>query len=158
MNIKLILFDFDGVFTDGKIYVNENNIKSKCYNCKDTYGLKLLQKKNIDTGIITADTTNILDNCYHIITRINHVSKGKFEKLNILEQWKEELKINYENIAYIGDDIPDICILEKVGFSACPSDAIDKVKNICNYICKNRGGDGCVREFIDVIIESINVE
>lgn len=153
MKIKFVIFDFDGVFTDGKIYVSENNILNKCYNCKDSYGLKLLNNLNIKTGIITADSTNILEKCIHIVSRIDYIKKSKYDKLPTLNEWIKELNIKYENVAYIGDDLSDIPILEKVGFSGCPSDSIKKVKSISNYICENEGGDGAVREFIDKIIE-----
>ena len=155
MNIKLVVFDFDGVFTDGKTYVSENNILNKCYNCKDSYGLKLLNNLNIKTGIITADSSDILDNCIHIFSRLDFIKKGKYDKLPIIDEWINELKINYNNVAYIGDDLPDLPVLEKVGFSACPCDAIIEIKNTVDYVCKNKGGDGAVREFCDYIINNL---
>ena len=152
-NIQFVVFDFDGVFTNGKIYINNNDSSiMKCYNGKDSYGLSLLKEKNIKTGIITADSINILDNLYHIKNRLTKYSYGKSDKLNILNSWLLELDINLENVAYIGDDLNDIDVIEKVGFSCCPNDAIESVKIACDYICSNKGGDGCVREFIDKIL------
>jgi 3-deoxy-D-manno-octulosonate 8-phosphate phosphatase (KDO 8-P phosphatase) len=152
--IKLVLFDLDGVFTDGKIYVSDNNQQIKCYNGKDTYGLSLLKNKNIKTGLITAHDTIIVDNMEHIVSRMDFISKGSYNKLDVFEKWKNELNLNYNEIAYIGDDLPDIDILNKVKVSACPNDAIQDVKNIVYYICKNNGGDGAVREFCNYIINN----
>jgi 3-deoxy-D-manno-octulosonate 8-phosphate phosphatase (KDO 8-P phosphatase) len=152
--IKFVIFDFDGVFTNGKIYFNNNGEIQKCYNGKDSYSLKILKKNNIKTGIITADSSISLKNAFHIFKRLDKFNSGNFDKLNILDKWLEEEGLNYKNVAYIGDDIPDIPILKKVGFSSCPSDAVDEVKKICDYICKKKGGEGCVREFVEKILKN----
>lgn len=172
-NIKLVVFDFDGVFTDGKFYFHNtinnntnntaninnsnNNITnvSKSYNGKDAYALKILKNNNIKSGIITNDKVVSIENAPHIFDRLDKVSLGSDKpKLDILNEWLNELEITYNNVAYIGDDLPDIPILEKVGFSACPNDAIKKVKSVCKYICENNGGNGAVREFVDLIIDN----
>lgn len=149
----MIIFDFDGVFTNGKIYFSNTGEIFKCYNGKDSYALKLMKEHNIKSGIITADSSISLKHAPHIFNRIDKFSTGSFNKLDILDQWLLEEKLQYNNIAYIGDDIPDIPILEKVGFSACPSNATQSVKNICSYICNNKGGNGCVREFVEKILQ-----
>ena len=152
--IKFVCFDLDGVFTDGKIYVDEYK-HLKCYNGKDSYGLKLLKDKNIHTGLITAHETPLLKNMEHIISRMDYIYSGKYNKKEILDQWKEKLNIDYNEIAYIGDDLPDKEILEIVGFSACPNDAHNSIKKIVKFICKKNGGNGAVREFIDYIVENL---
>ena len=153
--IKLAIFDYDGVFTDGKIYVDENGIKTKCYNGKDSFGLKLLKEKGIKTALITADDSDCVRKATHVISRMDMTSIGKYEKLEVLNNWIKELNISYEEISYIGDDLFDIPVLEKVGLSGCPFDAIDEVKNVCNVICKKGAGEGCVREFIGYILNTI---
>jgi 3-deoxy-D-manno-octulosonate cytidylyltransferase len=150
--IKLAIFDYDGVFTDGKIYVDENGIKTKCYNGKDSFGLKLLKEKGIKTALITADDSDCVRKATHVISRMDMTSIGKYEKLEVLNNWIKELNISYEEISYIGDDLFDIPVLEKVGLSGCPSDAIDEVKAVCTIICKKGAGKGCVREFINSIL------
>ena len=154
-NIKLVIFDLDGVFTNSKIYISEKNDKFKTYNGKDSYGLKLLNNNNIFTGLITADDTPLVHNMKHIIERMNYISIGNYNKLEVLNKWLNELNLEYINIAYIGDDIPDLDIINKVIFSACPNDAVDIIKNNVSYVCKNKGGDGCVREFIEYILTKI---
>ena len=152
--IKLVCFDLDGVFTDGKIYVDEHK-HTKCYNGKDSYGLKLLKDKNIKIGLITSHDTPLLKNMEHIFSRMDYVSSGNYNKKEILDQWKEKLDLEYNQIAYIGDDLPDKEILEIVGFSACPNDAHDSIKNIVKFISIKNGGNGAVREFVDYIIENL---
>ena len=158
MDIKFVCFDFDGVFTNGKIYEN-NAYLNKYYDIKDGMGLKLLKDKNIKYGLITGfKNTNYLINDNNISIIINHlnfnyIKLGATNKLSILDEWIKELNIEYYNVAYIGDDINDLSILEKIGFSGCPNNAHEECKNIVNYICKKNGGDGCVREFIDKIID-----
>lgn len=154
--IKLVIFDFDGVFTDGKFYFNNNNIfVSKCYNAKDSYALKLLKKNGIKCGVITNDKIISIKYAPHIFDRLDKVSLGSDKpKISILNTWLQEYGFSYQEVAYIGDDLADIPVLKKVGFSACPNDAVEEVKQVSQYICKNIGGDGAVREFVDLIIKN----
>lgn len=164
MNIKFVIFDFDGVFTDGKCYFDEKSKIKKYYNVKDGMGIKLLKDNEIKTGLISSYSTdkniflNELDVNKAMITHLNFdfTYIGHEKKINILNSWMKELNINYDNLAYIGDDINDIEILKLVKFSACPNDAVNECKQIVNYICENKGGDGCVREFVDKIINNQN--
>ncbi|ADO67298.1 putative bifunctional KDO 8-phosphate phosphatase/arabinose 5-phosphate isomerase [Cafeteria roenbergensis virus] len=157
--IKLVVFDFDGVFTNGiNFFDNKNNIL-KSYNIKDGKGLSLLKNKNIKIGLISNFNTdkqilynnkswnNLLE---HL--RFDKVFIGEGNKLNILNKWLDEYNLDYSQVAFIGDDLNDLSIIEKVKLSACPNDAIDTIKEKVNYICKKKGGEGCVREFIDLIL------
>jgi len=146
------VFDFDGVFTDGKIYVLTSGEEMKCYNGKDSYGLILLRNRGIKTGLITRDTSDIVSNTRHIHSRMDMISTSCLNKIEILNNWREKLGLEWHNVAYIGDDVPDIDCLDKVGFSGCPNDAIPEVKNIVDFVCKRKGGEGAVREFINRII------
>ena len=153
--IKFVVFDFDGVFTDGKFYFDNSNNMKKCYNAKDTYSLKILKEYDIKCGIITNDKVISIEHAPHIFDRLDKVSLGSDEpKLDILDIWLKEYGYSYKEVAYIGDDLPDIPVLEKVGFSGCPNDAVDDVKKVSQYICKNKGGEGAVREFVDLIIKN----
>ena len=158
--IKLVVFDFDGVFTDGMFNFDNNNNVNKSYNAKDAYSLNILKQNNIKCGIITNDKIVSIKHAPHIFDRLDKVSIGSENpKLDIITEWIKEYNLSYKEVAYIGDDLPDIPILEKVGFSGCPNDAVEDVKNISNYICKNDGGKGAVREFVDLIIKnSVNTK
>lgn len=151
--IKLVVFDYDGVFTDGNIYVL-NNIAIKKYNCKDGAGISLLKKNNLKTAIISAHKleTNVKDVVEHL--GIDYYSQGSSNKLDILNEFIDDIGCTINEVAYIGDDLSDIEVMKKVAFSACPNDAIDSCKDIVNYICKKKGGEGCVREFIDKILNN----
>ena len=159
--LKLVVFDFDGVFTNGKCYFDNSNNAIKYYNVKDGMALSILKNNNIKTGLISSfnTTKNILLNENNInVEIINHLKFdlkyiGNKKKIEILDEWIINLNLNYNEIAYIGDDINDLDIIKKVKFSGCPLDAVDECKNEVNYICKKSGGDGCVREFADKIIE-----
>ena len=156
--IKFIVFDFDGVFSDSKFYFDKFNNITKTYNAKDAYALKILKEYNIKCGIITNDKIISIKHAPHIFDRLDKVSLGSDKpKLDILNEWLYEYGFTYQNVAYIGDDLPDIPILKKVGFSACPNDAVDEVKKNSQYICKNKGGDCVVREFVDLIIQNNNI-
>ena len=153
INIKLVAFDYDGVFTDGNVYVMDN-IAIKKYNCRDGSGISLLKKNNIKTAIISAHKldTNVKDVVEHL--GIDYYSQGEGNKLNVLKRFIDNIGCNLDEVAYIGDDLSDIEILNNVGFTACPNDAIESCKNIVDYICQKKGGEGCVREFIDIILDN----
>lgn len=153
--IKLIVFDFDGVFSNSTFYFDNNDNIKKTYNAKDAYSLKIMKKYDIKSGIITNDKVISIEHAPHIFDRLDKVSLGSGEpKIEVLDRWINDYDISYNEVAYIGDDLPDISVLEKVGFSACPNDAVDNVKNVVKYICKNKGGEGAVREFVDLIIKN----
>lgn len=148
--MKFIVFDFDGVFTDGKIYYTNDGTQMKYYNVRDGQGISLLRKK-YKIGLISShDSTATRHIANHL--KFNKISIGNENKLDILNNWIRIMKINYDDVCYIGDDIVDIPIMEKVKMSICPNDAVDDVKKICNYICKSKGGYGAVREICEMIL------
>lgn len=159
--IKFVCFDFDGVFTDGDISINDNYCIKK-YNVKDGMGIKLLKNNNIKCGIISNFKIN--SNLNEIVKHlgIDYYYQGSDNKIDILNNWLDIEKINIDNVAYIGDDINDLNIINLVGYSACPADAIDIIKSNVNYVCNYKGGCGCVREFIELILneyeDSLNVK
>jgi arabinose-5-phosphate isomerase len=166
MDIKLVIFDFDGVFSNGRCFFDLNHNVSKYYNIKDGMAVGLLKKNNIKTGLISSYTTSkriflkeTEEDCCRVDKEIiDHLKFdyeyiGRENKLTILQNWMTELNLTFNNIAYIGDDVNDIEILERVKFSACPSDAVEECKEIVDYICRNKGGEGCVREFVNKILK-----
>jgi YrbI family 3-deoxy-D-manno-octulosonate 8-phosphate phosphatase len=152
--IKLAVFDFDGVFSD-KIYISNDGIITKSVNPKDTYSLKILQDNKIKIGIITACDSNVINNINKITSRIDFLSTGNYDKLSVIKTWTDKLNINFKNVSYIGDDIFDVPVIKSVGFSGCPADAVNECLKTVNFVCKNKGGNGAVREFVNEII-SIN--
>ena len=116
----------------------------------------MLRKECIKTALISKDTSNInLENAFHLKPRFDFISCGsESTKLNILLEWISKLNITLDEVAYIGDDISDIELLEHCGYSGCPSDAISSVKQTCIFTSKYPGGQGAVREFAERIIEN----
>lgn len=151
--IKLLVFDVDGVMTDGSITYDENGIEYKTFNAKDGHGLAKMVRNGFLTAIITGRRNGTVDR-RAIDLKFSEVYQGVKNKLPILEGIMQKYELNFDQVSYMGDDEPDIQILEKVGISACPSDAVDKVKNVCNFISTKSGGKGAVRELCDFIYDS----
>ena len=152
--IKLFLCDVDGTLTDGGMYYSENGDELKKFNTIDGLGFRLLHEAGIKTGLITSETTKIVEKRAKKL-QIDYLYQGKVNqsKLTIaLEICKKE-NISLENVAYIGDDVNCIELLSAVGFAACPANANKKVKDIQGiHQMQKNGGDGCVREFIELIL------
>lgn len=147
--IKLLVLDVDGTLTDGGVYIDANGVQSKKFHIRDGMGITLLHEKGIPVGIIShSRSKTILDERARMLG-IERVYAGKEPKLEVLDKWLAELNLQYEQIAYIGDDVNDLEVLEKVGFSACPHDAHFSLVKVVDVVLQRNGGDGCVREFID---------
>ena len=159
-NIQFVVFDFDGVFSDGNCHFDAEGNVHKYYNVKDGMALGMLKKRDIKIGLISCYNTEkpiLIQNQLaeaHLIDHLgfDYVFIGKSDKKVILEKWLNTLKLNMENVAYIGDDINDIVLQKGVGYSACPSNAVYECKRSVDYVCKNKGGNGAVREFVESIV------
>ena len=155
--IKLLAFDVDGVMTDGSITYDENGVEYKTFNVKDGHGIVRANKSGFITAIITARNNGTVQHRAENL-KFTEIYQGQKYKLPALEEIMDKYKLTYENVAYMGDDIPDICILEKVGLACCPNDAVKEVKAICNFQSSINGGKGAVRELCDFILEAQNIE
>jgi len=151
--IRLLLLDVDGVMTDGGIYFSERGDELKKFNIHDGYGITKLQKSGIQVGILTGRSSQLVARRAHELG-ITEVYQNLENKLDAYEQVKHKINVSDQEIAYIGDDEPDIPVMRKVGFAACPRDAIVAVRNEADFVCKKNGGEGAVREVIDIILES----
>lgn len=151
-NIKLLIFDFDGVFSDGTILYDSNGNVQKKYNIKDGMGLKLLRNNNIKIGVISGFKWNKSQEEILKHLRIDLYQFSAKNKLEIVNKWCLELNLKKENIAYMGDDINDIEVMINVGLSGCPKNAHKDVLNISQFKSEKNGGDGCVRDFCDFIL------
>jgi 3-deoxy-D-manno-octulosonate 8-phosphate phosphatase (KDO 8-P phosphatase) len=154
-NIKLLLLDVDGVMTDGGIYFANSGDEFKKFNIQDGYGIVKLQRTGIKIGIITGKVSNIVTRRAEELG-ITEVYQNLDNKLEVYEMIKKKLNLTNSDIAYIGDDEFDLSVLKCVGFSATPADAVSNVKKFVNYVCKRKGGDGAVREVIELILRIRN--
>lgn len=152
--IKLFLCDVDGTLTDGGMYYSEKGDELKKFNTRDGMGFQLLRDAGIKTGIITSENTKIVENRAKKL-KIDYLRQSKCDggKVAAAQEICNELGITWDEVAYIGDDINCYNLLSVVGIAACPADACDKVKSIYDILILNhKGGEGCVRDFIDYII------
>jgi len=149
LDIKLLILDVDGTMTDGGMYFTENGDQFKKYNTKDGMAIKNITKKGIHVGIIShGHKTKVVKDRADLLG-IQKVYVGRDDKTTVLKGWCEELNISLNQVAYIGDDINDTKVMQEVGISACPADSVKIIKNIADVILERKGGDACVREFID---------
>ncbi|MDR1169117.1 MAG: HAD-IIIA family hydrolase [Heliobacteriaceae bacterium] len=153
MKIKLAAFDIDGVMTDGSLTFDENGVEYKTYNAKDGQGIINLNNAGYITAIITARSNGTVAHRAKILN-ITELYQGQKSKLDALDELTKKYNLSYEEIAYMGDDLPDICVLEKVGLPACPADAVEEVKKAARFVSSKDGGKGAVREFCDMILDT----
>jgi len=154
--IKLFLTDVDGVLTDAGMYYSASGDEMKKFNTKDGKGIELLRNAGIKTGIITSENTGIVTNRAKKL-KVDYLYQGAVSnKLDIINEICRQENIGLENVAYIGDDINDYQALSQVGLKACPNDAVSKIKGINEIIIlESKGGCGAVREYAELILESI---
>jgi len=148
-SIKLLILDVDGTMTDAGVYITEKGEQFKKFNARDGIGIKEAMKSGIEVGIISHSMITEMVSERANMLGMKYVYIGQEPKEKVLIQWMKELKISPENVAFIGDDINDLSIINLAGFTACPADAVPKVKEKADIVLNLKGGEGCVREFID---------
>ena len=154
-NIKILLTDVDGVLTDGGMYYTPNGDTMKKFHARDGMGVNLLKKSGVPTIIITKEKTKMVKNWAKKMN-ISYVYDGIQEKEKLLPEICKKYSVTSSQIAYIGDDVNDIGLLKKVGFSVTPNDGIVDVQKFVDYVCKKKGGDGVLREVADLILHNID--
>lgn len=151
--VRLVIFDVDGVLTDGSLYYGPDGEAFKAFNAKDGLGIHQLVKSGIEVGIITGRVSSFVSKRAEDLG-IRHVYQKKMDKKPVFLELCKKLSLSPNQVAYMGDDIVDLPILEEVGIRACPADAMPCVKKICNFIAHNKGGRGAARELCDYILEA----
>lgn len=151
--IKCVLLDVDGVLTDGAIIYGIDGIELKVFDSQDGFGIVNAIKQGIRVGIITARKSEVVERRAADLGIVD-LYQGSIDKLTPYEKLKKEHSLNDSDITYIGDDLLDLPLLQKVGFSAAPANAVRDVKMKVDYVAKSRGGHGAVREVIDLIMKA----
>ncbi len=151
-DVRLFVMDVDGVLTDGKIIYTSSGEEIKFFNVKDGLGIKLLKNVGIKTAIITSRNSSIVEKRAKELG-IDFIFQGEKNKIKALENLKKKMNIKNENILYIGDDLVDLPVLKVVGFPVCVPSSPKVIKEICIYITQKDGGEGAVRETVDMILE-----
>ena len=150
-DITVFVFDVDGVLTNGQVLLLENGLQARSMNIKDGLALQMALKQDYKVLILSGGSSE------PVISRLqylgmNEVHLGLKDKLKFLEGWMETQKHNWSELLYMGDDLPDIPVLEKGGLPCCPADSAIEVKKISKYISPLNGGAGCVRDVIEKVL------
>lgn len=151
--IRLFATDVDGVLTDAGMYYSESGDEWKKFNTHDGMGIKLLQRADLVTAIVTQERTRLVARRAEKLA-IPEVHQGAMDKLSVIRDMATRHRISLQEVAYIGDDVNDIEALRAVGFSAAPADGLPQVLRIVDYVCRKKGGEGAVREVVELILEA----
>ncbi|MCQ8879507.1 3-deoxy-manno-octulosonate-8-phosphatase KdsC [Pseudoalteromonas shioyasakiensis] len=149
--IKLLICDIDGVFSDGRIYLGNQGEELKAFNTKDGFGIKALISCGFDVAVITGRHSQIVQQRMTSLT-VQHIYQGQENKLQAYQELKDKLSFTDEQIAYIGDDGPDLPVMEQVGFAVAVNDAHPLIKRVAHYTTMLPGGFGAVRELTDLLM------
>lgn len=149
--IKAIFFDVDGVLTDGKIIYDDTGRESKEFNVKDGYIISHLKKAGILVGIITGRESKIVSNRAAEL-KLDFCHQGIMDKFAVFEKLIQFHKLKKKEVAYIGDDINDLKILDACGLAACPADAREYIKSRVDIVTESKGGQGVARDISDLVL------
>jgi YrbI family 3-deoxy-D-manno-octulosonate 8-phosphate phosphatase len=151
MNIKLIITDIDGVWTDGGMYYDKKGNELKKFNTSDSAGVAFLKAIKLPVAIITGEDTEIVKHRAEKL-KIEYLFIAKRNKLKTATELVNRLGISLREVAFLGDDINDIPLLKEAGLSAVPANAKPYVKRHAGWVLKSNGGDGAFREFVERIL------
>lgn len=152
-SVRLAIFDVDGVLTNGKLFYSQDGIEYKEFHVHDGQGMKYLQKSGVEVGIITACTSNIVAKRMSDLG-IQHVYQGVHDKVPAYEDLKQKLNLTDKEIAYTGDDLPDLPLICRVGLGITVANAPQIIHQYASWITKNKGGRGAGREVCDLIMHA----
>jgi 3-deoxy-D-manno-octulosonate 8-phosphate phosphatase (KDO 8-P phosphatase) len=150
--VNTFIFDYDGVMTNGSIVLLHDGEPLRSANVKDGYVLQLAVKLGYNVVIISGGISRSVENRFESL-KIKDVFLGVKDKLSVLNRYLAEKNISPETVVYMGDDIPDFHVMQKVGVPVCPADASEEIKNISVYISDKNGGEGCVRDIIEQVLK-----
>jgi 3-deoxy-D-manno-octulosonate 8-phosphate phosphatase (KDO 8-P phosphatase) len=151
--IKLALFDVDGVLTDGHLYYGPTGEALKVFNILDGHGLKMLAQSGVATGLLSGRRSEAAAARARELG-IAHVILGSEDKLAHFERLRAELGLEAAQCAFVGDDLPDVAVLERCGFAVAVANAVPEVKAVAHLVTKASGGEGAVREFCEFVLRA----
>ena len=151
-NIKLIAFDVDGVFTDGRIYISDAGVESKAFHTQDGHGIRQILEVGIKVAVISGRKSQAVSMRMKELS-IEDVYLDCKNKEAAFQTLLKKYSIRAMESAFVGDDIPDVKILKVVGLPIAVANARSEVKKIAKYITKNTGGSGAIREITDLLLK-----
>jgi len=149
--IRLVAFDVDGVFTDGRFYLSDDGIESKAFHTQDGYGIRQLVRAGIAVAVISGRQSGAVARRMAELD-VPFVELGCKDKVAALDEIIAATGISAADCAYVGDDIPDLPVLRHVGFSVAVANAVTAVQAECDYVTRRAGGDGAVREVCELLL------
>lgn len=152
-NIRLVIFDVDGVLTDGSLFLGDDGQEYKAFNSRDGHGMKMLQTSGVDIGIITGRTSQVVKFRMDSLG-IRHVYQGQLDKLPAFEELLQTLSLSADQVAYVGDDVVDLPILIRVGLAIAVQDAHTLVKQHSHWTTPNPGGRAAARDVCELIMQA----
>ncbi len=151
--IKLVIFDVDGVLTDGSLYLGDDGQEYKAFNSLDGHGMTMLQQTGVEIGIITGRTSKVVEIRMHSLG-ITHLYQGQRDKRPAYKELKHQLHLEDNQIAYVGDDVVDLPVMSQVGLAIAVQDAHAFAKQHAHWITPSPGGRGAAREVCELIMEA----
>ena len=149
--LRLVAFDVDGVFTDGRFYLSDDGVETKAFHTQDGYGVRRLIEAGIEVAVISGRRSGAVEKRMDELG-VAHVVLGCKDKVAAMDELAASLGIEVRDCAYVGDDIPDLALLERVGFAVAVANAVQSVQERCDYITRRPGGAGAVREVCDLVV------
>ncbi len=150
--IRLVIFDVDGVLTDGRLYFGNNGDELKAFYCRDGHGMKMLRNNGVEIAIISGRHSRAVEHRMSDL-KISHVYLGIDDKLEAFEHLLARLKLDANEVAYVGDDVIDLPVMRRVGFAIAVQDADPFVKLHAHWQTPNPGGRGAVRDVCELLLE-----
>ena len=151
--VKLVLLDVDGVLTDGRLYYGNAGEELKAFDIQDGLGIKILQNAGIKVGIITGRSSVLVERRAKELG-IDHLIQGREDKLTALNELLEKITFDFEEIAFVGDDLPDLAIIRRVGLGITPANGNHLIASQALWQTKKSGGNGAVREVAELILSA----
>ena len=153
--IRLVIFDVDGVLTDGKLYIDHEGHEFKCFHARDGHGVKMLRQSGVAVAVISGRYSKSVEVRMKDLG-IDHVYQGQEDKVAALEELCIQFGVTYEQVAHVGDDLLDLPVMQRVGLSIAVNDANFAVRERARWVTKSNGGDGAAREVCDFLMQAQN--
>ena len=150
-NIRLLAFDIDGVFTDGRFYLSDDGVETKAFSTQDGFGIRRAIDAGLEVAVISGRSSKAVTLRMQELG-VQHVFLACKDKVSTLEDLAASLDIAVADCAFVGDDVPDLALLNRVGLPIAVANAVAEVRNACSVTTRARGGHGAVREVCDLIV------
>lgn len=151
--IRLVLFDVDGVLTDGSLYLGAEGLELKAFNSRDGHGMRLLLRGGVEIGVITGRQSQLVSERMQSLG-IRHLYQGQENKLEAFQELLDKLRLTPAQVAYVGDDIVDLAVMRRVGLAIAVADADPMVRRHAHWQTRTPGGRGAAREVCELVLQA----